>query len=164
MKFLVGLALGLALAVAPHGASGQSFEGPRGLAFADEGEAAAAFFVLEWLLDQDGQLEAAERFYADTVDYYALGDTARADVAADKRRFFARWPIRRYTPDLAAMTVETLADGAFRVVVEAEYAYLGADGEETAAGRAAAQFDLRRRGEGGFEVFGERGAVIRRDE
>ncbi len=75
-----------------------------------EEQAALAFllFTIDLLSQPETDLRAAvETYYTDRIRFYG-NDWSQAQVIADKRGFFARWPVRRYEPlpDKTTITCE----------------------------------------------------------
>jgi hypothetical protein len=68
---------------------------------------------LQQFIDPGKTPEAQAEFFADGVDYYEFGPTARSEIVRDVRHYSRRWPMRSYrlaridyiTPDPASDSV-----------------------------------------------------------
>ncbi|WP_151636690.1 hypothetical protein [Noviherbaspirillum aerium] len=68
---------------------------------------------LQQFISPDKSPEAQAEFFADGVDYYEFGPTARSEIVRDVRHYSRRWPVRNYrlarieyiTPDPASDSV-----------------------------------------------------------
>ena len=138
--------------------SGQPFSEPDVAAF----EERVAGFITEFYLSGDNLSEAdLERIYADEVDYFGKRHRTRAQVLADKRAYFARWPERRYR-----LLRETLgvvrrpgASKVYDVSFDYEFAVAGPSRASRGRGRALLTLDL---GQEGGRITRETGQVLRR--
>lgn len=103
---------------------------------------------------------AAALQYESQVLYYGKS-LPRAQVQADKARYFAKWPRRTYALIPATLSVTTNAAIAGLSDVAFEYTFEVADAKKTVAGRGRTRLTLRQSSTG-VSIVREDGEVIER--
>jgi hypothetical protein len=119
--------------------------------------AALLRFVLDdYLGDGRSGHENGPDLYAAQVDYYQRGRIDRAQVMADKRSYYRRWPERTYSYVPASLRIERAASDGVTIVFRHRYEV--AAGRERRQGVAITRLEIVLRG-GRFIIAREAGAV-----
>jgi hypothetical protein len=116
-------------------------------------------FVADVYLD-DGTRGTVTTPFAATVMYYGR-PRSKADVIADKRAYYAKWPQRRYTLAPASLRVEKSAATPGGMDLDFEYTYALSNSARQAQGRGRARLTVVRDGDD-IAIVREEGEVIRR--
>jgi hypothetical protein len=129
--------------------------------FATRDEAEAALFVLEAFLDDDADVEKLRSLYADSVQYFDMGQLERSKVIALKKDFISRWSRKFYFPDLSTLLVKRDGEHSFAVKVEVDFKLesVATDLE----GRSLVDVTLARQGRN-FLIIREAGKIILQKE
>ena len=98
--------------------------------------------------------------YAESVVYYKE-NRARDFVMADKKRYYARWPVHVYTLDPTSLKVRAPSGQANVHEIEFEYDFKVAKGSDARAGRGVTQLTVEEDQQGGMRIIGEDGNVLR---
>ncbi|MFV0296791.1 MAG: caspase domain-containing protein, partial [Hyphomicrobiaceae bacterium] len=119
-----------------------------------------AYFV-EWkyLGGESGATPLEEGAYADLVDYYGKARVTRADLMRDKRRYYQRWPNRRYKMFKETLAMRAIAPGLFDVFFE--YAFDVENDSKRIHGRGNASL-LLQQDKGAYLILREAGDVLKR--
>lgn len=111
---------------------------------------------------RDGANGTLNTRFAETVLYYGKS-TQRAEILADKRKYYARWVTRSYTLIPGTLTIgPPAADGSRSVVFEYDFALRRAGPQATISqGRGRSRLTLKP-DSGGFVILAEDGEVLAR--
>ncbi len=119
-----------------------------------------AYFV-EWkyLGGESGAVPLGMESYADIVDYYGNPKTPRRDVEKDKKRYYDRWPNRRYKMLRQTLSMTETAPGFYDIAFE--YTFDVENDQKRTQGRGNASLLLKRQGNS-YLVYREAGDVLDR--
>ncbi|OGW18281.1 MAG: hypothetical protein A2072_03895 [Nitrospirae bacterium GWC1_57_7] len=122
-----------------------------------EGEVEVLRFVTKWLdLSQKNEnFDEVMKLYADEVDFYKLGRVSKAAVAADKEKYFDRWPNREHL-FLSLKVQPVVTDREREVAVSFHYKIKSAKGV-VKEGDASTALVLRKTKDA-FIILGEKDA------
>ncbi len=119
-------------------------------------------FFVEWkyLGGESGATPLKGDSYADLVDYYGKSGVARSEVMKDKRRYYARWPNRRYHMFKDTLSMREIAPRLYDIFFE--YSFDVENDTKRITGRGNASLLLQRHKDA-YIVLREAGDVIKRD-
>ncbi len=120
-----------------------------------------AQFVGQWLSDPDGSAEAISAYLADPVSYYGKAGVARADVVADKQRYYKKWPERSFEllGDTLSVTPRSGPTGQYDLTFQ--YTFHVRNGTKAIAGRGQTRLLVEQRSQGPT-ILAEDGEVLER--
>jgi hypothetical protein len=133
--------------------------GPEALQVSPQTRTTLKVFVREYLLDSQAADPAKVlRHYADRVDYYDRGMVAHAAILADKRRYYRRWPVRRYALDGRVVVRNTDQPRAKQLVFLYDFTVQHAGERRSIVGKAKAELLVSL--DEGVRILREQGEVL----